>query len=423
MESVRKDLSNVRVKNLHQFGDLKFEEEIHMKLLSDKEKKFKKKYQLLCFNRAIVAIELEEQEVFHGLNLAGMSKTSKKIVKKYSYHFRMQGFKQKIKPPEKDEKGKWIVKLKSWGDGPDVDLEKSFCVKYSNSDEKSANQFRDKIEELRCRAHRKIEPSEEHRGHKFHKYSYEVSRNTPSDHKKCGHCGDFLLGKLLRGIECESCRNVYHEECFKSGNSSAEMEDLDLSTVPDVDIVYVTQERQFLFQEMNRQESKDLLRDKNPGSFLVRYSDKEGKYVLSKRTSTGFSHETIKQKKVRGVTYFWIQPGQGKRTILDVIKIHQLDRELYFPISNRQMIMASNSNDEEDNDYEDYNVDSTSMRLSNLSRGSEEDVHENISWEDFYHGDMDRNAAKLKLKESTIYLYHHCPSDFTLYRTVSRGHS
>ena len=87
------------------------------------------------------------------------------------------------------------------------------------------------------------------------------------------------------------------------------------------------------------------------------------------------------------------------------------------------MITASNSNDEEDNDYEDYNVDSTSMRLSNLSRGSEEDVHENISWEDFYHGDMDRNAAKLKLKESTIYLYHHCPSDFTLYRIVSRGHS
>ena len=60
MESVKKDLLNVKVKNLHQFGELQENvEEVYLKLFSDRETRFKRKYQLLCFNRAIIAIELE----------------------------------------------------------------------------------------------------------------------------------------------------------------------------------------------------------------------------------------------------------------------------------------------------------------------------------------------------------------------------
>ena len=418
MESVRKDLLNVKVRNLHQFGDLQgIEEEVYMKLFSDKDPKFKRKYQLLCFNRAIIAIELEEQEVFQGF-----TRTSKKIVKKYFQHFRMTGFKQKIKAPEKDERGRWIVTLKSWGDGPDVDKEKSFYVKFSNSNEKKANQFREKMEDIRSKAHRKIEPSEEHRGHNFHKYSFEITRNLPTDHKKCGHCGDFLLGKLLRGIVCETCRSAYHEECFKSSNTDAAEEDADLEDIQDVQMVHVTHERQFLSQEMTRQEAKEELRDKDPGSFLVRYSKSESLYVVSKKTQTRINHETIKQKDIKGVTYFWLQPGQGKTTILDVIKNHQLDRELFFPISNiiRPLSMSNEANDNEDDDYEEDYVESSSLRQS--SRDSEEDIPDIIPWEDYFHGDMDRQAAKSQLKAFFGNLRFNKTYPFLYCRPVLRGH-
>ena len=396
MKSVQKDLLNVKVRNLHQFGDLQEEEEVYMKLFSDKETKYKRKYQLLCFSRAIIAIELEEQEV-----LQGFTRTSKKVIKKYSYHFRMQGFKQKINAPEKDQKGRWIVALKSWEDGPDVDKEKSFYVKFSNSNEKKANLFRDKMEAIRSKAHRRIVPSEEHRGHNWKKYSFEITKNLSTEHKKCGHCGDFLLGKLLRGIVCETCRSAYHEECFKSSNSDAAEEDTDPENVPDFEMVNLTHERQFLSPEMTRQEAKDELREKNPGSFLVRYSKKESLYVVSKKTrETRVSHETIKQKKVKGVTYFWLQPGQGKTTVLDVIKNHQLDRELYFPIRSSRPVSISDESNDNDDDYEEDYVESSSLRHS-LYRESEEDIPEIIPWEDYFHGDMDRQAAKSQLKANS----------------------
>ena len=391
MASVKKDLMNVRVQNLHQFGDLQENvEEVYIKLFSEEERQFKRKCQLLCFTRAIIAIEFEEHY------------TSKKIVKKYFKHFRMQGFKQKIKAPEKNERGKWIVVLKSWGDGPDVDKDNSFYVKFSKPNEKKANQFRDKIEEIRIKAHRKIEPSEEHRGHRFHRYVYEISKNftNGNGHKKCGHCGDFLLGRLLKGIECDTCRSIYHEECFKSSNSDAAEEDADTADIPDVEMVIVTHERQFLSQEMSRQEAKEELREKEPGSFLVRYSQKESLYVLSRKTQTKVDHETIKQREINGVTYYWLTTGQGKTTILDVIKKHQIDRELYFPISNRRpsLSMVNDPDIEDDEDGEDYTEPSSSRQ--SISRDCEEDIPENVPWGDYFHGDMDRQAAKSLLKEN-----------------------
>ena len=297
------------------------------------------------------------------------------------------------------------MELKSWGDGPDVDKEKSFYVKFSNKNEKKAIQFRDKIEAIRSNAHRRIEPSEEHRGHTFKKYVFEINKNLPTDHKKCGHCGDFLLGKLLRGIVCETCRSTYHEECFKSSNSDAvEEDDSGHDNIPDVYMINVTHERQFLSEDMSRQEVEDELRDKSPGSFLVRYSNRKNLYVVSKKTQTKISHESIKQKTVKGVTYYWLQPGQGKTKILDVIKNHQLDRELYFPIGNSRPLSISNGTiDNEDDDYEEDYIDSSSLRQS-FSHDSEEDIHEVIPWEDYFHGDMDREAATSQLKENSKFV-------------------
>ena len=80
---------------------------------------------------------------------------------------------------------------------------------------------------------------------------------------------------------------------------------------------------------------------------------------------------------------------------------HQLDRELYFPIGNSGPMSISNgANDNEDDDYEEDYVDSSSLRQS-LSRDSEEDIHEVIPWEDYFHGDMDRQAATSQLKANS----------------------
>ena len=60
------------------------------------------------------------------------------------------------------------------------------------------------------------------------------------------------------------------------------------------------------------------------------------------------------------------------------------------------MSISNGANDNEDDDYEEDYVESSLLRQS--SRDSEEDIPDIIPWEDYFHGDMDRQAAKSQLK-------------------------
>ena len=41
-----------------------------------------------------------------------------------------------------------------------------------------------------------------------------------SQHEKCGYCNLYLLGKLQSGIKCETCNQVYHEDCFTTDSEN-----------------------------------------------------------------------------------------------------------------------------------------------------------------------------------------------------------
>ena len=71
MASLQNEMKDVPVANLHSFGVLKFEvDEVEMKLVADEKYR---KFQLMCFDRYIVASELYTEEHFEGLTLLGDS--------------------------------------------------------------------------------------------------------------------------------------------------------------------------------------------------------------------------------------------------------------------------------------------------------------------------------------------------------------
>ena len=62
----------------------------------------------------------------------------------------------------------------------------------------------------------KIVGGEEHRGCDYKRYRHEIEGNRTEEHQKCANCGEFLLGKMLSGVKCNTCDKIYHEECFRT---------------------------------------------------------------------------------------------------------------------------------------------------------------------------------------------------------------
>ena len=154
MANLKQDLHNVNVANLHQYGVLQFEEEAFMTLLSDENKQFKK-FQFLCFNQFLVAIELEKGETFLGIGLTGISKVERHVNKKFFKHFRLKEVHQ-ITLPELDKGNKnYEFEIRTFVKA-NLSKEKSLIIRFPKKDKKRAENVRNKFEDLRQKAHSKV---------------------------------------------------------------------------------------------------------------------------------------------------------------------------------------------------------------------------------------------------------------------------
>ena len=273
----------------------------------------------------------------------------------------------------------------------------------------------------------KIVGGEEHRGCDYKRYRHEIEGNRTEEHQKCANCGEFLLGKMLSGVRCHTCDKIYHEECFRTDAAEEDWTERDSASPghEDARIVPILSEQDFYVGSMDRQRARTMLQAKRPGSFLVRFSEGEGAYVVSKKRAQNgeINHEKIRQTTVGKVVYYWLEAGQGKTSMADVVAGHRLDRELFIPVYSVRADGNTAENEDGDEivlDYieledsvgadpdnveleeEETYVDSTVYRSRLPSRVESvpeeaEVAGSGVSWGDYNHGELDREAAERRI--------------------------
>eukprot|EP00092_Neocalanus_flemingeri_P013360 GFUD01014404.1.p1 GENE.GFUD01014404.1~~GFUD01014404.1.p1 ORF type:complete len:1194 (+),score=272.25 GFUD01014404.1:67-3648(+) len=396
MANLKTDMKDVPVTNLHSFGVLNFEvDEVEMKLVS--EDKYRP-FQLLCFDHFIVASELYNEEHFEGLTLMGNLKVSYSKIKRFFKIFKMKDFHEIRRA---DTKTHITLHLKSF-DGIHMDNQKSITLKFPIKKEKQAMILYDQFEELRMKADQKIDSGTAHNLHECELYRKEVIENVDEEvHQKCADCGEFLLGKLQTGIKCITCNGVFHEECFKSDKETIYGEE-SLDHPEDLLIIPVDLISDYDMGTASKAVAEDLLADKPMGTFLLRYSQRKGQYVISRKlhlndpgtrpNTNVFAHHLINQQEIYGTMYYWMEHGEGRTTVFEVVENHRKSHRLYIPINNSEAEDATQIMELVGNNEPAYTESRPVSRMLNT------DFHHQTPFNDYHHGDMKKEEAEKILK-------------------------
>ena len=167
-----------------------------------------------------------------------------------------------------------------------------------------------------------------HRNHEGVRYRKEISEDY-SEHRKCGFCKTFLLGKLHSGILCVTCNQVYHEECFKTDIEIPKRDEI----VEDRRIIPIKHQDDFDLGVVSREVAEEHLSEKKHGTFLLRFSLNKRKHVLSRKLEEDIKHVTVEEVMVGDVKFYSLKPGQGRRSLLLMVENHREDCQLFIPIN------------------------------------------------------------------------------------------
>ena len=228
------------------------------------------------------------------------------------------------------EGGKPILTLKVWKN-IEQDKENSLKFRFLKKEEEKAKEYLQILKDLHKSANEELKPSRGHEGHELKRFKHEIKDNNVDEHKRCGTCGNYLLGKLLRGIKCIDHDAVYHEECFKSGISENVPSHEENSDSHDDTIVPVDSVEPYDAGSANQQEARKLLQNAEHGTFLLRYSERKQQYVVSVKEDGDVTHFMIDQAELEGDTYYWLVIGDAKNSIFDLIEHHRQSHKLLVP--------------------------------------------------------------------------------------------
>ena len=114
------------------------------------------------------------------------------------------------------------IYLRSFDNKIRVHNDKDFKIKLSNE-----NDYLNVLNNLKERDSR-IQQLASIKPNSFHsKCIYKIFQNKitsdyqQEDHKKCFECKNYLGGKILVGVDCLTCGNIYHVECFQNENEES----------------------------------------------------------------------------------------------------------------------------------------------------------------------------------------------------------
>ena len=303
------------------------------------------------------------------------------------------------------EGGRPVITLKAWKN-IEQDKENSLKIRYAKKDEEMAKAHLKILKDLHKMANEILKPTRGHEGHEIKKFIHEIHENKPEEHRKCGQCGNYLLGKLLRGIRCIDHGQVYHEECFKSGISeNIPCNDEGSERHADM-IVPVDSVEPYDAGCANQQEARKLLHYSEHGTFLLRYSERSQQYVVSVKEEEDIIHYKIDQEELDDITYYSLVTGDAKTDLFALIEQHRKSHQLFVPYklaSNARTVsnpVQSNEYDEVEEEGEEIYYDPGTYVELEESSEEEEQEYKGPSLEDYNYGNMSRQEA-MKLLEGT----------------------
>ena len=145
-----------------------------------------------------------------------------------------------------------------------------------------------------------------------------------------------------------TCSNqVYHEECFKTDVRIPERDEI----IEDSRIIPIKHQDDFDLGVVDREKAEEILSEKKHGTFLLRFSFKKRKHVISRKKEEDIEHLTVEQVQVGEVMFYSLKPGQGRRSLLLVVENHRLDCQLFIPINLGDR--GAKLTDDEKSDFED----------------------------------------------------------------------
>ena len=109
-----------------------------------------------------------------------------------------------------------------------------------------------------------------HINHECVVFREEVGENTETQqHSSCKGCGKFFTGKLQSGIECKTCNDLFHKECFAliKDDDDYEKNEEEFDDPEDLLIIQTESIDEFYLGEMDRNTAKKKLKRKRRGTF------------------------------------------------------------------------------------------------------------------------------------------------------------
>ena len=230
-----------------------------------------------------------------------------------------------------------------------------------------------------------------------------------------------------------TCNQVYHEECFQKDITIPERDEI----VEDRRIIPIKHQDDFDLGVVSREVAKELLSEKKHGTFLLRFSLKKRKHVISRKLEEDINHVTVKEVMVGDVKFYSLKPGQGRRSLLLMVENHRLDCQLFTPInsgdgdtpvprSRDSSVRLEDQNQHlKEDDYDVYDSDVSDQQAKTVENSLQVTVTTEESFDEYNHGDISRYEAEDLLSNEVegTFLVRQCEGGLRLSRVPHRfGH-
>ena len=277
MEILATEIVGLERSDLHKYGTLQSELKDVLMATGQDTGNFNRCH-LYIFSEHIVALEMKIKEEFTGKVqfITGLPIRKKVQYQKFSKSFQIKDFDAiSIKQVNRDI----ILHAKSFTDMK-LDPNKGFFLKFADADE--ASRTENAIGSLMEESKKKIYPGTEHKGHQCQKYR---ASGKMGDWVRCGSpdCNELLLGLIFTAVQCNTCNKAYHTECFCVHKRE---EDVEVDFFVDPVNLLIEKPDTLKLEDIDIGEAAkrhvlEKMKNRKPGTFLLRYSKKRKAHVIS----------------------------------------------------------------------------------------------------------------------------------------------
>ena len=406
MKELRKEIKNLAIDDLHRFGVLQCEKQ-HVLLSHGQGELSFQHFHLLIFSEHIIALEKKTKEEFTGkTDFFGRPIRIKKEMKYFAKCFQLMLVDSVIKRQVDDQT--FHVWVNTFTEAS-INLEKTFVLSFKSAE--AAAETEAILKQTVANCQREVKLRRIHAGHNCRKLRGDGSLSV-SCRARCAdpNCRQLLLGLLYSGVECLTCKEIYHTECIseEADNLPTRQEYFEDPNNPNVVNPDDLTIEDMSLGSASRQEAANALKGKRPGTFLLRYSKTSNSPMLAVKTfekedNKKVHHIEINHVEIHEREFFYLERGVCAESILELIDMHRTAYKLYTPIHVEEECVISEESVEEvslrKSEGESSFAPCNSVQSDQPHPGIQDHAEAEEAHVSFFHGDITSVEASNKLKD------------------------